>query len=167
MALPPLSLDLIENHGRNLALDGDGRDKVAQLARLRVTLNEDDAAVLLLADSNQGASLVDRELAREAAASRHLLQRRQVARGAVDGEVDEGVRDDGGAVGGVKVGDLEGVLAAGRDDEELLVGLVRWWWRLVCLAHGCFYPDAEEEGRLTETQISAAAASAGTSMPLP
>lgn len=32
MALPPLSLDLIENHGRNLALDGDGRDKVTQLA---------------------------------------------------------------------------------------------------------------------------------------
>jgi hypothetical protein len=45
------------------------------------------------------------------------------AGGAVDGEGDEGVRGDLGRARGVEARDLEEAFTAGRDDDELLVGL--------------------------------------------
>ncbi len=77
----------------------------------------------LQADAEQGAGLIEGELARHFAAGGEGLDQRQVARGVVDRVGQQRVRGDLGGVLGVEVGDLEGALAAGRDDEELGVGL--------------------------------------------
>lgn len=114
---------LIEDDIAHLALDIGTGDKVTQQARLGVTVDDDDAAVPLQRDGDQGSVGVEGEVAGEAATRGDVLERRQAAGGRVDGEVDDGVGDDGGAVGRVEVGDLVDVLVAGRGDEETLVGL--------------------------------------------
>lgn len=107
---------LLEYNGRNFSLELDRGDKLAQLARLDITLNDGHPPISLHGSGNQGTVLADGEVAREASSARHLLQALQGARLGINGKVDERVRDNGGAVGLVKVGNLQGALVAGRDD---------------------------------------------------
>jgi len=98
-------------------------DNLAEQAGLDVTLDDDDAVVILQRRRDEAALLVEREAARVDAAGGRGLDERQGARLGVDAVRDERVRGQGGRVGGVKVGDGQELLAAGRDDEELVVGL--------------------------------------------
>lgn len=88
------------------------RKEGVQLARRDIPVDDDHPAVVLEADAQQCAGLVDGELAREHAAGGELLDGREVTRGVVDGKVDEHVRGDLRAVVGVEVGDRERRLAA-------------------------------------------------------
>ena len=83
-----------------------------QLASLDVPVDDDHPPVVLQADTEERASLVDGELTGEHPARGELLDGGEVAGRVVNREVDEHVRGDLRAVVGVEVGDLEGRLAA-------------------------------------------------------
>lgn len=92
------------------------------MARLGVALEHDNASIILQADGNAGAGLVDGELARELAARGHILDDVQLAGGAVNLEVDEGVRHDL-LVLVVKAGNVVDVLTARRGNEVVVIRL--------------------------------------------
>lgn len=113
---------LIKNDRGNLALNVGKRFKVAELASAGVTLDDDNTAVALHADGNLGAGLVDGELAREAATSGNILEKGELSGVCVDREVDDGIRVNClGLV--VEARDVVDVFAAGRSDEESIIGL--------------------------------------------
>jgi len=95
---------------------------LAEHAGLDVALDDDDAGPALEAGDDQRSRLVQSETARVDAAGRTDLDEAQLAGVGVDAEADERVRGDG-RVGAVEGGDLEGLFAAGGDDDEFVVGL--------------------------------------------
>lgn len=99
------------------------RHNLPQLPTRNIPLNHHHPIIILQRRRNQRPRLVQREPARIPSTRRRRLDEGQSAARAVDGEGDERVRRQGGGVGGVEVGDGEGVFAAGGDDEEALVGL--------------------------------------------
>lgn len=114
---------LVEDHTRNLPFDRSRRNELSQLAAFRIPLDDSHHPIALQPDGQERVFRVHAELTGEPATGRHLLNRRQGSSGRVNGEVDQGIRDDGSAVVGVEVGDLEGVLVARGDNEEVLVVL--------------------------------------------
>lgn len=117
-----VDVGLVKHRRGNLTRDISIRHKAAQQTGRGVTVDKDDSAVVLQTDGEQGALLVDGELARELAAGGDDLEELKLAGGAVDLEVDERVGGDG--LGGVvEVGDGGAVLSAGGDDEVVCVGL--------------------------------------------
>lgn len=65
-----------------------GNDALEHASR-RIAIYDDDLAVVLEADGEKGAGLVDAKLTGYAAAGRELLQEGEGAGGLVDGEGDE------------------------------------------------------------------------------
>lgn len=114
---------LVEDDIVDLAADVGAGDKVTQETSLGVTLDEDDAAVALLDDGNEVGGVIEGEVAGEAAAGGDLLELGEGTSSGVDGEVDEGVGDDGLVGGVLEAGDLPDGLVAGGGEKEGLVGL--------------------------------------------
>lgn len=111
---------LVEDDRGNLAFNVGVGNKLAELAGLGVSLNNNNAVVLLQADSNAGTSLVHGELARVATTASDILEDGKLAIVA-DGVVDERVGLDGAL--GAKGVDIEGVVATRRGNQELVVRL--------------------------------------------
>ena len=119
---------MVEDNHVNLPFHRRVRNKVAQLSRLRISFNDNDAAVRLKCHHHEAGVLVEGEVTREQATGGDLLQRGEATRGRIDGEVDYDVRDDGSSIlWVVKVWNLEGGFVAGGDDEEVLVRLDVPW----------------------------------------
>jgi hypothetical protein len=102
---------LVKDNSSNLSRNIGIRRKIANMARLRITLKNNNSLVSLHADSNAGSGLVDGEMARELAARGNVLDNGELARGAVNLEVDEGVGVDL-LVLVVEAGDLVDVFTA-------------------------------------------------------
>lgn len=103
---------LVENHCRHLATALGARHEPAQPPAALATLDDDHPPVPLQAYRHGAGIPVERELAGVLAAGGYGLDGLERTRPVVDGEVDERVRHDLGAVAGIKVGDLKGVRVA-------------------------------------------------------
>lgn len=114
------SILLVEDDRSNLAVNVGIRNELAELAGLGVSLKDNNAVVLLQANSNAGTSLVHGELARVATAASNILEDGELAIVA-NGVVDDRVGLDGAR--GAKSLDVEGVVATGRSKQELVVSL--------------------------------------------
>lgn len=109
-------------------------DNAPQLAGLDVALDDDGGPVSLQPDSDGGRVPVEGKLARRPATGGNHLETGEGASLGINGEVDEGIGDDLGAVFGIEVGNLQGVFVAGGDDQELLIRL--FWSMLVAEKRG-------------------------------
>lgn len=104
---------LVKDNRGNFSFHQSVGHEPLEQAALDVAVNQDHATVRLESDREQVSGLVDGELARDAAAGRELLDERQVSGTVVDGEAEDGVGHDIGAVAGIKVCNVEGVLSTG------------------------------------------------------
>lgn len=114
---------LVKNNRSNLPRNVSIAHKVTQFAALRVALDKNNPLILLLANRHQGTSLVHGKLTRVPAAAGSLLYECEATSLAIDGEVDERIGGDVGAVLAVEVGDGEGVVAAGGNNQKLGIRL--------------------------------------------
>lgn len=112
---------LIEHHARSLTRDIRIAHKLAQLASLGVSLNHHNAVVILQSNSDAGARLVDRKLARQVASSSNLLDESK-STVSVDGIVDKRIRLDGSSAR-AEGRDVVVQVADSRCDEKFVIAL--------------------------------------------
>lgn len=113
----------VKDHRRHLTRNIGISSKLPESASLDISVNEDNSPIALLRHGKQIPSPIDRELTREPTTTGHLLDLGECARIAVNREIDKGVRDNSGAVFGVKVGDAQGVFVPGGHDEKFGIRL--------------------------------------------
>lgn len=138
---------------------GGVSDDLAEEARLDVTLNDDNAVVVLQSGSDECSCLVQGEAARVAATSRRCLDEGERTSCLADRERDERVRGHCRVTAGVEARDSEQVLTArGHDDKSLI-------W--LCIVSVVEFLSAARGMLLTDTTISADLVPAGTLPPGP
>ena len=100
------------------------RQEVSKLTALGVSGSDGHTSAVLKTTGDLSSRLVDRKLARCVSSSRHGLNESQIASLFVDREVDQGIGLDGVGSRVRREGwDVEGLVVAGREDQELGVRL--------------------------------------------